>query len=196
MAGMLVPLLNPLPGSVWEVVFGIAAAWFAWQATRGRYGSTPGSWRCPYPVPHLVECAAMLYMLLAVPSSRPGGAGSGMSMPGMGGSPGAAGSFPALAVVLALFMLGYVIWTTDRLTTLTRARTAAPARSAAWDQARIPVTPGGMAVATPQDAAGTFGAAGTWQGHPAGSPMLAPRLAAFYQIAMSTAMGYMLILML
>lgn len=196
MAGMLVPRLNPLPGSVWEVVFGIAAAWFAWQATRGRYGSTPGSWRCPYPVPHLVECAAMLYMLLAVPSSRPGGAGSGMSMPGMGGSPGAAGSFPALAVVLALFMLGYVIWTTDRLTTLTRARTAAPARSAAWDQARIPVTPGGMAVATPQDAAGTSGAAGTWQGHPAGSPMLAPRLAAFYQIAMSTAMGYMLILML
>jgi hypothetical protein len=29
-----------------------------------------------------------------------------MPMPGMGGSPGAAGSFPALAVVLALFMQG------------------------------------------------------------------------------------------
>jgi len=192
MAGMLVPRLNLLPRSAWEAVFGVAAAWFAWQATRGRYGSTRGSWRCPYPVPHLVECAAMLYMLLAVSSSRPGGAGSGMPMPGMG----AAGSLPALAVVLALFMLGYVIWTTDRLTTLTRARTAAPARSAAWGHARIPVTPGGMAVATPQDAAGTSGTAGTWRGHPAGSLMLAPRLAASYKIAMSIAMGYMLIQML
>jgi Domain of unknown function (DUF5134) len=196
MAGMLVPRLSPLPRSAWEAVFGVAAAWFAWQAIRGHCGSTPGSWRCPYPVPHLVECAAMLYMLLAVPSSRPGGAGSGMPMPGMGGSPAAAGSFPALAVVLALFMLGYVIWTTDRLTTLTRARTAAPARSAAWDHARIPVTPGGMAVATLQDAAGTSGAAGTWCGQPAASPMLAPGLAASYKIAMSIAMGYMLILMI
>ena len=119
-----------------------------------------------------------------------------MPMPGMGGSPGAAGSFPALAVVLALFMLGYVIWTTDRLTTLTRARTAAPARSAAWDHARIPVTPGAVAVATTQDTTGTSGATGTWRGHPAGSPMLAPRLAASYKIAMSIAMGYMLIQML
>ena len=36
-------------------------------------------------------------------------------MPGMGASAGPAG-FPALAVVLALFMLGYIVWTTDRLT--------------------------------------------------------------------------------
>ena len=29
MAGMLLPRLNPLPDSVWEAVFGVAAAWFA-----------------------------------------------------------------------------------------------------------------------------------------------------------------------
>ncbi|HEX9537447.1 MAG TPA: DUF5134 domain-containing protein [Streptosporangiaceae bacterium] len=131
MAGMLVPRLSPLPGSVWEVVFGSAAVWFGWQAIRTRNGSAPGGWRCPHPVPHLVECIAMLYMLLALPGSRPAGAGAGTPMPGMGGSPGAAGAFPALAVVLALFMVGYVVWTTDQLASMARARTAV---TAAWHQ--------------------------------------------------------------
>ena len=113
-----------------------------------------------------------------------------------GGACAGAPESSKIVVVVALFMLGYVIWTTDRLTTLTRARTAAPARSAARDHARIPVTPGAVAVATTQDTTGTSGATGTWRGHPAGSPMLAPRLAASYKIAMSIAMGYMLIQML
>ena len=39
-----------------------------------------------------------------------------MAMPGMSAS--LAADFPALAVVLALFMTGYIIWTTDRLATL------------------------------------------------------------------------------
>jgi hypothetical protein len=194
MAGMLVPQLGPLPGGAWEAVFGVAAAWFAWQAARARRGGTAGGWRCPYPVPHLVESGAMLYMLLSVPGSRPG-----TLMPGMSASPGAAGTFPALAVVLALFMLGYVVWTTDRLTSMAQAKTAMTARNTAFDHARILVTPGTLAAASPQDAAdapGTSGPAGTWQEHPAGKPMLAPRLAACYKIAMSIAMGYMLILML
>ena len=45
-------------------------------------------------------------------------------MVGMAASAGPAASFPALAVVLALFMLGYIVWTTDRLTSLARAKTA------------------------------------------------------------------------
>jgi hypothetical protein len=64
-----------------------------------------------------VECAAMIYMLL------PAGHGPGAAMPGMGG-PGSAGN-PAIALVLALFMLGYVLWTTDHLPVLSRARSAA-----------------------------------------------------------------------
>ena len=66
----------------------------------------------------------MLYMLLPVHGPRPAHGGAGMAMAGMGASAGPAGSFPALAVVLALFMLGYIVWTTDRLTSLARARTA------------------------------------------------------------------------
>ena len=31
MAGMLVPRLNPVADSGWEVIFGAAAAWFGWQ---------------------------------------------------------------------------------------------------------------------------------------------------------------------
>jgi hypothetical protein len=124
MAGMLVPQLNPLPGSTWEMVFASAAVWFGWQAIRTRGGSTRGAGRSSYPVPHLVECLAMLYMLLAVPGSRPAGTGAGTPMAGMGGSPGATGAFPALAVVLALFMVGYVVWTTDQLRSMARGATA------------------------------------------------------------------------
>ena len=196
MAGMLVPRLSPLPDSVWEIVFAVAAAWFAWQAAPARRASTAGGWRCPYPVPHLVECVAMIYMLLAVPGSRPEGPGTGMPMPGMSASPGAAGSFPVLAVVLALFMLGYIVWTADRLISMSTAKTAVTTRNTAPDHARVPVTSGAPAAASPQDPADAPGAAPACQEHPAGRPMLAPRLAACHKIAMGIAMGYMLILML
>lgn len=196
MAGMLVQRLSSLPNGLWEGVFGVAAAWFAWQAARASRGYAAGGWRCPYPVPHLVESAAMLYMFLAVPGSRPGGPGAGTPMSGMAGSPGTAGSFPALAVVLALFMLGYVVWTTDRLTSLARARTAGPAPSVARDPARLPVTVGAMAAVSRQDGPGASGAAGNWHGPPADGPMLDPGLAASYKIVMGITMGYMLIQML
>jgi len=39
--------------------------------------------------------------------------GPGTAMPGMSAAPAA--GLPALAAVLALFMIGYIIWTTDRL---------------------------------------------------------------------------------
>jgi hypothetical protein len=59
----------------------------------------------------------MLYMLW------PAGHGPATVMPGMSGTAAAVGN-PALALVLALFMLGYMLWTTDRLTALLRARAA------------------------------------------------------------------------
>jgi cytochrome b561 len=189
MAGMLVPRLSPLPSSAWEAAFGAAAAWFAWQAARR---IPAGGWRCPYPVPHMVECAAMLYMLQAMPGPR--SPSLGMPMPGMSGTAGAGGSFPVLALVLALFMLGYVVWTTDRLASLTRARTASPAPRPARDHARVPVISGALPALSPDDAPGISSIAGTRHEHPA--PMLAPRLAACYKIAMGITMGYMLITML
>jgi hypothetical protein len=180
MAGMLVPRLNVLPGSVWLVIFGMGAAWFGWHAVRAQglraSGHSPGR----FPMPHLIECVAMLYMLLPLHGSRPAYGGAGMAMAGMGASAASAGSFPALAVVLALFMLGYIVWTTDRLAALVRGRTTpALARTAA------PPLGADGAVSTPADA-----------GTQAGGVVLAPALAACGKLAMSITMGYMLILML
>jgi hypothetical protein len=105
-------------------------------------------------------------------------------MAGMATSAAPAGSFPALAVVLALFMLGYIVWTTDRLAALARARTTpALARTA-------------MPPRDADGAASTPAGAGTRHGSQADGAVLAPTLAACGKLAMSITMGYMLILML
>src|SRR5262249_30688234 len=61
MAGMLVPRMNVLPDGVWLAVFGMGAAWFGLHAVRARgvraASHSPGR----FPVPHLIECVAMLY---------------------------------------------------------------------------------------------------------------------------------------
>jgi hypothetical protein len=194
MAGMLVPQLGLLPGSVWEGVFGAAAAWFALQATRVGLGRAAGGWRCHYPVPHLVECGAMIYMLLAERGARAGAPGTGMPMPGMTASSGPAGSFPACALVLALFMLGYVVWATDRLTSRARPKTTVTTRNTASDPARVLIT-SGAATGSSLDTLGSSDAARDRWEHPAGVLTLAPRLAESYKIAMGIAMGYMLVLM-
>lgn len=126
MAGMLEPGLSRVPGAIWRAVFAVAAAWFAWRVIRAGRGR-PGGSLCAHPAPHAVECAAMIYMLLPA-GARPAGRGSGMAMPGMTGGP-VAGN-PALTLVLALFMVGYVLWTIDRLASLSRAGTAATAYGA------------------------------------------------------------------
>lgn len=53
-----------------------------------------------------------------------------MAATGMGASPGPQQSFPAVAVVLARFMLGYIVWTTDRLTSRARPKATRLAASA------------------------------------------------------------------
>jgi hypothetical protein len=177
MAGMLEPRISPVPDTVWRVVFGASAAWFAWRAVRARSHKhpagdrrpEPGSWRCAHPAPHCVESAAMVYML--IPAAARGHAPA-MSMPGMAGMSAAAN--PAVALVLVLFMLGYIVWTADRMTNQPRARTISaginPAAEAAADRREVA-------------GAGALDAA------------LAPRAAACSKIAMSLAMGYMLLTM-
>jgi hypothetical protein len=195
MAGMLVPRLNVLPGGVWAAVFGIAAAWFGWHALRARDAGEPAGSRSRYPVPHLIECVAMVYMLLPVDGPRSARRGAGMAMTGMGAS-AHPGSFAALAVVLALFMLGYVVWTTDRLTALARAKAVAADPGGNPGQ-RLPAA--APAAARTRDAGGTGSApagVGAQHGNPGGRPVLAPKLAACGKLAMTVTMGYMLILML
>jgi Domain of unknown function (DUF5134) len=197
MAGMLAPRLSFLPGSVWEAVFGAAAAWFTWQAVHARRGRGLGGWRCLNPGPHAVECGAMIFMFTAAPDPGREGPAPGMPMVGMHGPAGSAWSFPVLAVVLALFMLGYVLWTTDRLTSLARGHIAITAPNRRID-GRVSVLAGGPAAsgACLADSRGTPDPPGTRQEHAGRRPMLAPRLAACYKIAMGLAMSSMLIMMI
>jgi hypothetical protein len=170
-----------LPSGVWVVIFGLAAAWFGWRAVRTRGFAAAGP-LSRFPVPHLIESAAMLYMLLPAHGPLPTHGRAGMAAAGMGPSTGPAGSFPVLAVVLAMLMLGYIVWTTDRLASLARARTATegPGRNRGR---RSPDAPGARA-------------AGTRPGGQAGRPALAPGPGAYGKLAMSITMGYMLIAML
>jgi hypothetical protein len=152
MAGMLVPRLRVFWVGGWEVVFGVAAAWFTWQAIRGRRrpaasggpvhhlgqvnrrrGQTAG--RGPgHHAQHALACVAMLYMLLALTSvGAVAAAHAGHPMDGMTGSPG---RLPTLALVLAIALLGYVAWTADRLSSLAPVA-AAPVGSAVPALARL-----------------------------------------------------------
>src|SRR5260370_13172834 len=67
MAGMLVPGLRVLPAGLWEGVFVAGAAWFGGQALRARRGPPSSPWRCPHPPPHILPCAPLLYIFLALP---------------------------------------------------------------------------------------------------------------------------------
>ncbi len=125
MAGMLVAGLRFGSFGLWEAVFAAAAGWFGWRFVRVRHGAPLSPWRCPQPVPHLVECGAMLYMYLAVPAvaaAAKGASGAMGAMGGMGGMSATGARFSVLALALALFMFGYVAWVGDRLT----ARAPAP----------------------------------------------------------------------
>ena len=175
MVGMLVTGLRTLPATVWTGVFGAGAAWFGCQTLRARRGAPATLWRCPQPGPHLVECAAMLYMLLAVPAAG--------RAAGMGGMGGASTAGPPLALLLALFLLGWVVRLADRLTVRAPAFAAPlglPA-SGAWPASGDgPASAGGCG---PADAV-------------SGRRHLAPRCAVLCKIAMGITMGYMLIVML
>jgi hypothetical protein len=176
MAGMLEPRLSPVPDVAWTVVFASAAGWFTWRAIRVRVRRRAGHWNCVNPAPHILECAAMTYMLVP---GRMAGHGPAMAMPGTSVPPAAN---PAVALLLALFMLGYIVWTADQVTA--RSRATAPIIS----QRRAVTSdgPGQGGAIAPDPAEGSA---------PLPAVVLAPRLAACYKIGMSIAMGYMLIAM-
>ena len=173
---------------LWAVMFGAGTGWFGWRAWRGRRGraDVTASGQPPHRhhVPHLVMCGAMVYMLLAA------GAVATTTDPGIAmGGPSAAGRFPLLALVLAVFMVGYVMWQADRLPALAQASTERPGGP-------VPVTT--LALSTTAGAKPASQPAATTP-DPAPSPaqrVLSPRLAACCQIAMAATMGYMLILLL
>jgi hypothetical protein len=107
MAGMLVSGLRTLPSAIWEVVFAAAAVWFGYRMLQARRGAQSSPWRSSHPLPHLVECAAMVFMFLILPATAAGG---GMAMTA------AESRFSFLTLPLALFLFGYVVWLGDRVT--------------------------------------------------------------------------------
>jgi len=107
MAGMLVSGLRTLPATIWEAVFAAGAAWFGWRMLQARRGAQPSPWRSSHPLPHLVECAAMVFMFLILPASA---AARGMSMTAT------ESRFSFLTLPLALYLFGYVVWLGDRVT--------------------------------------------------------------------------------
>jgi Domain of unknown function (DUF5134) len=174
MAGMLVSGLRTLPSAIWEVVFAAAAAWFGYRMLQARRGAQPSPWRSSHPLPHLVECAAMVFMFLILPASAAVEATSG----GMGGMALTAteSRFSFLTLPLALYLLGYVVWLGDRVTL------------------HAPVPALALAAAPAGGGSGS-GSPGSPGPEPA-RPYLAPRCAAICKITMGITMGYMLILML
>jgi Domain of unknown function (DUF5134) len=192
MAGMLMSGLRSLPTGIWEGVFAVAAGWFGWRMIQTRRAST-GPWRCPHPLPHLVECGAMLYMFLALPAAV--AIGSGASGSGMGamGTP-ATGS--VLALVLALFMLGYVAWVSDGLRLRIPQLALAPAPQDALALAASAPSPLSSSAPPRPEATATATATASDPEDLPGRPYLAPRCAALCKVAMGLTMGYMLIGML
>src|SRR6267378_6207707 len=111
MAGMFVSGLRILPSAIWEVVFAAAAVWFGYHMLQARRGAQPSPWRSSHPLPHLVECAAMVFMFLILPASAAVEATSGGVTISMTATES---RFSFLTLPLALFLFGYVVWLGDR----------------------------------------------------------------------------------
>jgi Domain of unknown function (DUF5134) len=219
MAGMLVPRLTPLGSrSLWDaawwaggwaIVFGALAVWFGWRISRfyrsaGRL--TPAS---AHHLPHLVMSGAMVYMLVAV--SRPAAGGGTAGAMGMGAGAGSGIRFPLLAIVLAQFMAGYVMWAADRLPALAPVRAWRPGPvllAAASPEPSPVIQPAGATAPSPAPPWAISSPADPQLADPQparrppvpvqrpGHPPLSPRLAACCNIAMGVVMGYMLVIML
>lgn len=200
MAGLLAPRVLLVAGPAqpggalwavtWGLVFGVATVWFAARIAlsyrvTGRLRPV-GS----HHLPHLIMSGTMVYMLATVarPAELPGAAAAAAAAPTV--------HFPLLALILAQFMVGYVMWTADRLPTLARVRAWRPAPAALAPATPAPVTalaghpgggPAGAALASPSPSGASRATV---------SPPLSPRLVSCCNIVMGLVMGYMLIISL
>jgi Domain of unknown function (DUF5134) len=205
MAGMLAPralLLAGLaqPGGAlwavtWSLVFGVATVWFAarialsYRAT-GRLRPA-GS----HHLPHLIMSGTMVYMLAVV--ARP----AELSGAGAAAAAGPAVHFPLLALILAQFMVGYVMWSADRLPALARVRAWRPAPAVLAAATPDPVAalasyPAGGPASTPLASPSPTSPSPASASQAAVSPPLSLRLASCCNIVMGLVMGYMLIISL
>jgi hypothetical protein len=199
MAGMLVPSLRFFWAGGWEIVFGAGAVLFGWRMISDARAKAHSG----HHLQHVLACVAMVYMLAAATAAVKSASG-GSAMGGMGSGPA---HFDTLALVLALALFGYVVWTADRFTSLAPVAalraSQAPAVAlvpAAVAATQLPATAAGVPLAGPaaSGAASTDdpGSADQSPASPRTGAPLSPRLAACCEIAMGVTMGYMLIMML
>jgi len=186
MTGMLVPSLRVFWVGGWEIVFGAGAVLFGWRMISDARARARSGRRSGHHLQHLLACVAMVYMLAAATAEvKPVSGGSAM------GGLGSPAHLRTLALVLALGLFAYVVWTADRISSLApvaamQAHLATAVAPAAAGGGEPPAT---AAVASP---AGTS----QFRTKPRTRAPLSPRLAACCEIAIGVTMGYMLIMML
>jgi hypothetical protein len=199
MAGMLVPSLRFFWTGGWEIIFGAGALLFGWRMISDARAKAHSG----HHLQHVLACVAMVYMLAAATAAAKTASG-GSAMGGMGGSPA---HFDTLALVLALALFGYVVWTADRFTSLAPVAALLANRAPAVALApvavaatQLPATAAGEPLAGPATSSaastGDPGSDGQSQSELRTRVPLSPRLAACCEIAMGVTMGYMLIMML
>jgi hypothetical protein len=143
MAGMLVPSLQTVSGTGWEVVFGVLTAWFALRVVLDARANGVRALVGGCGAPHLVHSAAMLYMFLA---TTPAAGMAGMA--GMNELPGSSGSTmltlenPTLAFAFALILIGYSVWDLDQLSGRRHRLASARVSLAGMGAASIPAMAG------------------------------------------------------
>jgi hypothetical protein len=178
MAGMLVPQLRLMWPGGWEVIFAAGAALFAWRIAHAAWarGARARDVRArsvtahcqSHDAQHLLGCAAMLYMLMFLAPLPTRIATPHSADPGMLG-PAAPSALP---LVLAVALLGCVVWTADRMSSM------APVAELAARESVLTVGSGA--------AAGSPVAAGALPTRPV---PLSPRLSACCEIATGVTMG-------
>jgi hypothetical protein len=136
MVGMFVPALRVTGTADWEIVFGLAVGWFGWRWLRA-LGAATGPGAPAHHLQHAVGCAAMVYMLAGAVSVAGHAAGSaaGAAMAGT--------DIPLPAFAFTFALLGFVIWSVDRISGL--APVAALAGRAGTPSGPVATLPGPVA---------------------------------------------------
>jgi uncharacterized protein DUF5134 len=198
MTGILVSGLSTLPNAVWEVVFAVMTAWFAWRLWRESRGRGAAAVAGGHYAPHLVHSAAMLYMFTALAGPSVAGSGiSGSGPGGMAGMSGMASGIPALAVIFALLLIAFTVHDLDRPAGADGyfrvvGRRSVPARSALAAAAAGPVVPRQPASA---DTATTAPRADP-AAYTAERLLLSPAVVKGCQVTMGVAMAFILIVII
>jgi Domain of unknown function (DUF5134) len=191
MTGILVPGLSTLPNTVWEVVFALMAAWFAWCLRRESRGRGAAAVARGHYAPHLVHNAAMLYIFAALAGPSVSGTGGMSGMSGMGGSSG----MPTLALIFALLLIAFTIHDLDRPASVDGYFHVVGRRSVAAGSALAAAAAGPVALRQPAqtDAAETVPRADP-AAYTAERLLLSPAVAKGCQVAIGVAMAFILII--